>query len=397
MSGKGFRRKTISDMRKAWTLLTLVCLINCAALAAQSEGEEKSILDKFSGFGELVIDKLTFPTEKGVFAIYPSGGYSSRTGLELGIMPIYSWDNPSLPEGKVNTLTSTVQVSTKGMVEVSGELEWYLSTDRLVRGQVEWLRLNDKFWGLWTGQGVPETEYRSDRIKGELSFFQTFGKGSYAGINAKVGHYNISKVESPGNIGIPGDGYFPAYGIDGGTFVALGPSLLYDCRNHVLAPTRGVYLNATVNFYEKGLGSDFSFTNYLADFRCFTPLGEAVLGFQGLWEYSEGIVPFFMMPQLGGKERLRGIGHSNRVIDNSVWLVRSEVRRHLWWRIGGVLFVGAGQASEKPEIDIGKLIYSGGAGLRFRLLPDEPLNVRLDAALSSEGFHGIFISLRESF
>jgi hypothetical protein len=183
-------------MRIIKILLALVGLINCAALAAQSEGEARSMLDKLSGFGELVIDQLTFPTEKGVFAIYPSGGYSSRTGLEFGIMPIYSWDNPALPVGIVNTLTSTVQISTKGMIEVSGELEWYLSADRLVRGQLEWLRLNDKYWGLWSAQEIPETEYRSDRIMGELSFFQTFGKGLYAGINAKAGHYNISSVNS---------------------------------------------------------------------------------------------------------------------------------------------------------------------------------------------------------
>lgn len=390
-------------MRIIKILLALVGLINCAALAAQSEGEARSMLDKVSGFGELVIDQLTFPTEKGVFAIYPSGGYSSRTGLEFGIMPIYSWDNPALPVGIVNTLTSTVQISTKGMIEVSGELEWYLSADRLVRGQLEWLRLNDKYWGLWSAQEIPETEYRSDRIMGELSFFQTFGKGLYAGINAKAGHYNISSVNSQetsgesDSTGGPANSGITSYGADAGTFVAFGPSMLYDSRNHVLAPTRGTYVNTTVTFYDKGFGSDFSFTNYLADFRCFVPLGQSVLGFQGLWEYSNGTVPFFMMPQLGGKERLRGIGHSNRVIDNSVLLVRSEVRRHLWWRIGGVLFAGAGQASGRPELKVGQLIYSGGAGLRFRLLPDEPLNVRLDAAVSSEGFHGIFISLREAF
>ncbi len=126
-------------------------------------------------------------------------------------------------------------------------------------------------------------------------------------------------------------------------------------------------------------------------------MGRTVLAFQSLWEYSDPGTPFFMLPQLGGKDRLRGIGHSKSVVDHSAWLLRGELRVPVWWRFGAVLFSEVGQSANQLSLSRKELISSNGIGLRFRILPDEPLNIRIDAGWSSEGHQGLFISLKEAF
>jgi len=108
-------------------------------------------------------------------------------------------------------------------------------------------------------------------------------------------------------------------------------------------------------------------------------------------------VPYYLLSEVGGKYRLRRLDHSRRIVDKSVWLVRSEFRSHLWWRIGTVLFVESGGAGSYFLSDSGSPIISGGGGLRLRIFPKESLNVRLDAAMASGGFYGISLSLKEAF
>ena len=370
-------------------LFQILLLLICENMSAQKQQTEATgIFDKLSNLGEVVIDNLTFPTERGVWAIYPAGGYSSRTGVELGIMPIYSWDANKVAAGSVNTLTSSVQLSTKGMVEISSRLEWFLSSRWQLKTRIDWLRLNDSYWGAWSRNNESRMDYRSERYGGELSLFRSIKNKFYVGISGSFKNYSIKDEENPPQI---------LYGAGGGNLAGFGPTLLFDSRDHVLAPRSGSYLNVSWLIFNDEFLSDYSYKNYLLDFRHFINIGQPVIAFQALWEHNDGDVPFFALPQLGGKERLRGIGHSNRVIDKEVWLIKSELRTHIWWRIGGVVFAEAGKASQHTDFSLNDVIYSGGLGLRFRLLPDEPLNIRLDAALSTEGQHGIFISLREAF
>jgi hypothetical protein len=100
---------------------------------------------------------------------------------------------------------------------------------------------------------------------------------------------------------------------------------------------------------------------------------------------------------LGGKERLRGIGHPLRETGNAVWMARAELRQFIWWRFGGVVFAGVGQAAPDYQSPFSNSVASVGGGVRFRMLPDDPLNVRFDFGVSSMGTTGFFVSLKEAF
>ncbi len=352
---------------------------------SDSIGEDKN---QIILFGENVLDYFTYQTSSGIWSLYPAGGYSSRTGLEFGIMPVYSWYGKKPQQGIVNTFTSSLQFSTKGMVEVSSQLEWFISPRWRLQNRVDLLNLYDRYWGSWSENFNEGLRYKSNSFGGRIGFSGRISSTFYFGIASDIRHFGLNLSD---------DQIQELNAQKRGLLSGIGPSFLFDNRDHVLYPQKGSYLNSSWILYQNKLIGDYEFNNFLLDLRHYLTVGRPVLAFQFLWEYSKGDVPFFVIPQLGGKDRLRGIGHSNRVVDNSVCILKSEMRSHLFWRIGAVLFLEAGKASEIPDFKPADLIYSYGGGLRFRIHPNEPLNIRIDAALSSINTYGLFISLKETF
>ncbi len=384
-------------MRQLCLLLIILTLFNTESAHGQTNESgapaSASVLDPLADLGERILDHLTFTTPKGIWAIYPAGGYSSRTGLEFGLMPVYSWDSKKghLAQREVNTLTTSLQFSTKGMVEIRSELEWYISPQWQFSGRVEALRINDRYWDRWSlDKAAQPIDFRADRYGLKAEALRHLGHQIHAGVGTEIWHYQFSKQDEELSFDqLPGS--------TGGWLAGAGPVLMLDKRDHVLYPHAGSYFKASWTHFQHQLLGAYAYNNYLLDFRHFISVGQPVLAFQALWEYSDGDTPFFTMPQLGGKDRLRGIGHSKRVVDQSIWLLRSEFRTHLWWRFGAVLFTEVGQAGDRTALTWKDLVSSNGLGLRFRLLPNDPLNIRIDAAWSSEGHRGLFISLKEAF
>lgn len=350
--------------------------------------------DGLSGFGERVLDLLTWQRGDKVLVIYPAGGYSSRTGLEAGIMPVFSWKNKSekyRPSGRPNTLLATVQLSTNGMVELRSELDWFPTASWQIRLKTDFVKINDRLWLPSAFDRNDEGfKYESRRLGGAIQVL--YGISGKLNTGATFQVYDFNFRQWPNGLDLISFG-----GSNGGLVIGIGPVLMFDSRDHILYPRRGNYMSCSAVFNTPLFGSDYGFQNYKVDLRNFFSLRKKVVASQLLWEFTPNDVPFFMLPKLGGKERLRGIGHSQRIVNNSVWLARSELRFPVWWRFGAVAFAGLGQASEKPSINFNEIIYSGGAGLRFRILPHEPLNIRLDVGFASHGLSGFFISLKEAF
>jgi len=384
-------------MRHILTAL-LITLLASGQLSFSQQNEAKSSqivkrLDYIANLGDNILKYMTFNTAKGVWAIYPSGGYSSRTGLEFGFMPVYSWNTEDNLQyfKKINTLSTSAQFSTKGMIELHSEIDWYLSPQWQFSGHLKILSINDQYWDRWSKNKFAQSKnYQSNHYGIKVEFLRHLSHDTYIGLSTLIWNYHFNAREKNIN-------FNQLYGSKGGWLAGIGPAILYDTRDHVLYPQSGKYFKASWTLFQKKTLGNYAYNNYLVDLRQFIKIGLPVLAFQGLWEYNDQESPFFVMPQLGGKERLRGIGHAQRTVDNSVWLIRAELRTDIWWRFGGVLFSEVGQASGHPQFIWKNNIYSNGVGLRFRILPDEPLNIRIDAAWSSEKQKGFFISLKEAF
>ena len=103
---------------------------------------------------------------------------------------------------------------------------------------------------------------------------------------------------------------------------------------------------------------------------------------------DEHVVPFYLQPKLGGNFELRGF-NQYRFHDNNAFIAALE---HRWYAFSGLemaLFVDAGKTvPEKGHINLSKLNYSGGVGLRVRLR--NAIVLRMDIAESREGLRWIW-------
>ncbi|SDY49043.1 BamA/TamA family outer membrane protein [Hymenobacter psychrophilus] len=201
----------------------------------------------------------------------------------------------------------------------------------------------------------------------------------------------------------------PAEQRGGYTTSGVGPALLYDSRDNVLATYQGNFVDAHVLFAGKGLGSDYNFTRYMVDARHFNPLfgsNNTILALQFLGQYHTGDVPFRewggMGATLGGSlynnaYLMRGI-YEGRYRDRQFTTAQAEIRQKLFWRIDGAVFGAVGQVA--PNIDeysFDRMRYAGGAGIRFRFNRRDRLNIRLDYGVGSGGNSGIIFAVGEAF
>jgi len=103
---------------------------------------------------------------------------------------------------------------------------------------------------------------------------------------------------------------------------------------------------------------------------------------------NDGVVPFYLMPSLGGSFELRGFNYY-RFHDNNAFMTALE---HRWYAFSGLemaLFVDAGKTvPRKGRVDYSGLNYSGGIGLRFRVRG--AVVIRTDLAKSREGYRWIW-------
>lgn len=185
------------------------------------------------------------------------------------------------------------------------------------------------------------------------------------------------------------------------TFISgFGPAVIHDTRDNVLSTFTGNYLDVQALFNAKALGSDFAFTRYSVDARHFQPLfgsTKTIWASQVLGQFSTGSVPFRELPFLGGISVLRGI-YEGRFRDRQLLVAQTEVRQHLFWRLNGAVFVGAGQVA--PRIgDFGPTDFNlaGGAGVRFQFNRRDRINIRFDYGVGTGGNSGLYFGVNEAF
>jgi hypothetical protein len=83
---------------------------------------------------------------------------------------------------------------------------------------------------------------------------------------------------------------------------------------------------------------------------------------------------------------LRGFA-DNRFVDKNVIAFQAEYRIPLFWRLGAVVFIGAGEVFDNlGSLTFGGLKPSAGFGLRVAIIRDPKQNLRIDWAKSLDDF-----------
>lgn len=358
---------------------------------------DQNLLEQAAELAEEVLDLVTWEKGRHTVSVYPMAGYSPRTGYEIGIMPV--WRIKPAGEVKSNyhrptTIAPAFQMSSKGMYEVQLDAVVFTKRQWFFISRMQYLFLPDTFFGLGNQEKEkPYSEYELNRFSLNADMLKGWNERWFVGLRT-----DFNQVE---NNDIQGDLLNPAVlGYAGGWANGLGPTLAFDTRNDLLYPSSGWFAVASALWFDDWMGSDYRFQLSSLDVRKYIPVkgDESILGLQAYFSHSDGDVPFFKLPYIGGKRMLRGIPHPHKYLDKNAWFAQAEWRQNIWWRIGAVAFAGTGKVF--PTINEGlfnDLHVVGGAGLRFRVLPDEGLNFRIDYGISNHGESGMYFTIREAF
>jgi outer membrane protein assembly factor BamA len=179
----------------------------------------------------------------------------------------------------------------------------------------------------------------------------------------------------------------------------VGYVITNDTRDHVQNPTHGMFLNFKNQFYRSWAGSDYEFERYLITYNQFFKLSKQsekkILAVRASFNIASGNVPFEGQTVVGGDD-IRGYSQG-RYRNNQVYTLQSEYRWNFYKRWGMVAFAGVASAVAKfSDISANELLPGAGAGIRFKMLPKEKINIGIDGGVG-KGDYSITFRIGESF
>ena len=165
-------------------------------------------------------------------------------------------------------------------------------------------------------------------------------------------------------------------------------SITADTRDHRGHARRGgVYRGAWTRFWDRGDGT-LSFQRFEAEAAHFHTMPRARMtiaarGWLVASDTAEGhVVPFYLMPAVGGNTTLRGFSNF-RFHDRHISTANVELRIALLDHLDAVVFADAGNvAARMRDLDFAKRSYGGG----LRLHSTTATFARLDVAHGLEGW-----------
>ena len=183
-------------------------------------------------------------------------------------------------------------------------------------------------------------------------------------------------------------------------FLHADVSVAADFRDHVGHPTRGGLYRAALSGYSDRDGGTYSFRRYEVEASQFVPLFTTkwVLALHGWEVFSDtsagDLVPFYLMPSLGGKNTMRGYA-DYRFHDRNMQVFNVESRWALWANLDAAVFADFGKTAPRADdLDFDHLKRSYGVGLRVHNAASTLL--RIDAGHSVEGWK-FFIKVSDPF
>ncbi|MES1198650.1 MAG: BamA/TamA family outer membrane protein [Pseudomonadota bacterium] len=178
---------------------------------------------------------------------------------------------------------------------------------------------------------------------------------------------------------------------------ALGFAAEYDTRDSEYNPRRGLLADAQYIFPDQAFGGDFDYQRVNVALNGYHGLGAStVLAWRGSMCWSSDGAPFYDLCSFGAQNDLRGY-QAGQYRDHAMFAVQTELRQHLFWRVGGTAFVGVGEVAHAfGDISSDDLLPAAGFGLRLEASKQYRINVSADLAVGDHS-SGFYFYIGEAF
>lgn len=342
-------------------------------------------------------------TRHNSFMLLPLAGYNQEAGFMIGGAGLYSFytDIHDLTI-RPSQASLSLMTSTKGQTQLGFKSD--LWSKKNLWHQIYTLQFyNNPFNYYGIGNATLEADknrLKQLKLRVNAEVERNFLKNYYAGIGAEYESHQF-KDKDPGGIFT----HLPISDQEGGQFLILKITQVYDSRNSNTYPTRGFFGKLKYGYAPDFFGKDkFHGNFYSADVRQFIPLRKDLvlagkLLFEGL--DSKTPVPFYAMRQMGNDEIMRGY-YLGRYRDNYYLAMQSELRYRFSDRFGIVAFGGVGNVAPHANETVKSLKPNYGVGGRFFFDLDKNLAVRLDYGMGEKRpgekrISGFYFALSEAF
>lgn len=246
------------------------------------------------------------------------------------------------------------------------------------------------FWGIGYEMGdndANKSDMKRWQAQAEVSFLFRVADNFYIGPMASYDYVIGKHIERPELL----------QGMDQHTWnVGAGVSLVYDNRDNLTNPHRGIYLNINQMFRPGFMGNDYAFSTTAFRFDAYQRLGKGTVLAEDIGaNLNFGNPSWGMMAELGGTHSMRGY-YEGRYRDKHSLEATVELRQYVWKRNGIVVWVGAGTIFPKFSALRSKQILPN-AGIGYRWEFKKNVNVRLDYGFGKSGQSGFLFNINEAF
>ncbi len=357
----------------------------------------QSIIPKF--IRKMYFDKDT--SKHSSFVVLPVLTSAPETGVEAGGAGLYSFYTDTLHETRVSSIFGYATITAKGQNRLSLSTNYWTSQNKYhYTASISYINFPAQFYGIGNNTRKADTEVVGEkRYRLNLAAEKLVTKNFYMGFVAGALSYDYKATTTTG--------IFATSPLvedrSGGSYVYVGPSLIFDNRNNNTYTTKGMLVAAYFNAMQGVFGNNsYQGGFFNLEYSQFISLNKRfVLAFD-MQEQNlvGGRSPFYLLPKLGSDEIMRGY-YGGRYRDRNYIAAQTELRYRINQRFGLVGFVGTGQVFNKSfYFDALKPNYGGG--IRYFFDIEKGLSVRLDYGFGQQltgekRQGGFYIGLGQAF
>ncbi|MEZ8121735.1 BamA/TamA family outer membrane protein [Vibrio splendidus] len=222
------------------------------------------------------------------------------------------------------------------------------------------------------------------------TWMTALGPHYYLGVGGDITYAKAEKLENVVN----DNSSTPFYELPSGTSAGVVLSSVYDSRDYRLNASDGWLFQFDAGLYQN-FESDKTYSLYdleVANYINLNPIpGLVAWQVQGL--FSEGDLPWYAMPDLGGSSAMRGY-IKGRYRDEHMLMGQVEYRLPIVQRLGMVFWGAAGSVAPSVSKLNDDILTSVGTGFRFRI--KDKINLRADVGVG-QNETAFYLNVNEVF
>lgn len=363
----------------------------------REEAVADTVAKKRKGLINWVLDYLNNTNKnknhrKFDFSVLPGPHYNSDKGFGIGVigMGLYRHD-------RRDTLSQPSNVSVFGDFTTKSSYTVGVGGTHVFpydRGRIDYEvaanYFKESFWGIgyeMANDDANEGLMKRWKIDARADFLWKVAGDLFVGPSLTYDYAGILKIDRPELLA----------GQDTHVWnIGIGLCAVYDTRDVMTRPSRGVYISFKQLFRPKFLGSGYAYAT--TDFRldAYGRLWKgAVVAGDLCGTFNFGHPSWATMALLGNSSTMRGY-YAGRYRDKHILQAQVELRQHVWKRNGLVVWGGLGTVFDRfGALRADRVLPNWGIGYRWEFKKNA--NVRLDYGFGKRGMKGIIFNINEAF